>query len=573
MKLSLLYLLALLPNININIVYSKYVLDEFEKELDVYTIVVFISNTSSEIWHEELNLNNHPKLIITNESASGLRASIGERVLSIITIDDIEESYLEHIVKPSLLKLHLKDLLLITKDSLMPTVDKWQWLFEWCWHQGFWHVLLMDRDQQYLTMDPIPEMSIRSILLAEYLKQRHRRIDNLLGYPIQVTVGNNPPRVSAVLDDDGNLELSGLYGNVVKIFISKFNATLDYVFMPNMSSYSVLNCMEYIREERADICADAILFGSDIETTRPLFIVFSRLVVPFDKPLEMYKYFQKPFNTQTWLLILFTFICTLALIIVVEYYQLRSFRFLDNFFANYESFICACANLPHLSQNYRYALEAILIFCGFMISNIYLAYLSSILLTKIFRREITSLEDVVSHNLTILTSNFQQYILEVSQASPLVRQQTIVANEEFILKNMRALNPDFVYFGLENELDFYLYQQKFMTRPRMKKLNNLVITSDIGDAPMRAYWPLQDLFTDFMDNMFSNGVSLYLYTESTQEGLRTGKIAFIPNESLSVEPLTLEYFVICGIVLTAGYTMAFISFFLELVIYNKRKRK
>uniref|UniRef100_A0A2Y9D4L3 Ionotropic glutamate receptor C-terminal domain-containing protein n=1 Tax=Stomoxys calcitrans TaxID=35570 RepID=A0A2Y9D4L3_STOCA len=572
MKFTLLYFTALLQNIKL--LRSESILDEFKRELDVNAILVFISNTSSEIWQQQLNLNNHPKLIITNEIASDLRGSIGARVLSLIPIDvDMKESYLEQIVKPSLLKLHQKDVLFVTTESSTPALDKWHWLFEWCWHQGFWHVLLMNQHQQYLTMEPLPQMSVKAISLSEYLQHRHKRNANLQGHHLKVTVGNNPPRVSADFDENGNVKLSGLFGHAVKIFVSKFNATLEYVFMPNMSHYSVLKCMEYIGEQRADICADVVLFGSDIETTGPDFIAYSGLIVPFDRPLEMYKYFQKPFNIQTWLLILFTFISTLTLIIAVEYYQLQRFRFVNNFFINYESFICCSANLAHISQNYRYALEAILIFCGFMISNIYLAYLSSILLTKIYRQEISSLDDVVSHNLTILTSNFQQFVLEVSQASPLVRQQTILSNEEIILKNMRDLNPEYVYFGLDIELDYYLYQQKFMSRPRMKKLKDLVITSDIGGVPMRAYWPFQDLFVDFMIHMLSSGLSLYLYNEFTEEGIRTGKIAFIPNDSLSVEPLNLEYFVICGLVMSAGYIMAFISFILELVIYRKRKRE
>lgn len=72
-----------------------------------------------------------------------------------------------------------------------------------------------------------------------------------------------------------------------------------------MSHSSILSCIEYIREHQADICSDAILYGTGIETTRPFCIVTSGLMVPFDTPLEMYNYFRTPFTNIVWLIIFF----------------------------------------------------------------------------------------------------------------------------------------------------------------------------------------------------------------------------------------------------------------------------
>uniref|UniRef100_A0A2Y9D4S6 Ionotropic glutamate receptor C-terminal domain-containing protein n=1 Tax=Stomoxys calcitrans TaxID=35570 RepID=A0A2Y9D4S6_STOCA len=563
----LLYTLVLLPLLLAE--GPEDILKAFQMIMDIRTILVFNPYETDDFWHQAYNLSSQAKLVITNQNASDLREFLGERVLSVVFVQNLDQLYLEEIFKPSLLNLHQRDVLFLTNDTL-ESADQWQWLFQWCFLQGFWNVLLKGIKQQpYLTMDCIPEMVVKFTSLEHYFHRRHHRVSNLRGIPIKVTIGNYPPRVYADFDETGELQLGGFYGNAVKIFAAQFNVTLDYVFMPNMSHYSVLSCVEFIEQQWADICADAVLFGMGIETTRPIYIVFSYLLVPFDKPLENYEYFRKPFDNLTWGIIGFTFICLSSLVIVVEYKEHRRLSLVDNLFRTFESFIGGSSDLGHISQNYRYALEFLLIFCGFMIGNIYLAYLSSILLTKIYRKEIRSIHDIIAHNMSILTSTYQQYILELTDASPLVRQQTIIVSEEMIDANLRQLNPEYVYFALDIEMDFYLYQQQYMTRPRMKKLSDFVITSDMGEVPMRSYWPFQDLFTDFMDNLFCSGISGYLFEESTLEGLRSGQITYFPTEGMSVVPLSLEYFILCGLILAGGYIMSLLCFIIENLVYRK----
>lgn len=257
----------------------------------------------------------------------------------------------------------------------------------------------------------------------------------------------------------------------------------------------------------------------------------------------------------------------------MEYKEYQRLEVTRNIFTTFESFICGSINLKHLSPKYRYGLETLLIFSGFFLSNFYLAYLSSILLTKIYQEDIDSIQDVVEHNLTILTTEFHQFVLEASQASPLVRQQSIVVSEEMVAENLKILNPEYVYFALESRFDFYLYQQKFLTRPRMKKLANEIITTDIGELPMRSYWPLQDILMDFMDNLFCHGIYQKLFSEAMEDGIHLGQIEFIPTEGFSVEALSVDYFVICGLLLGSGYALSLICLIIEIMVYNKLQSK
>ncbi|XP_073828934.1 uncharacterized protein [Musca autumnalis] len=546
------------------------VLQKFQQNFDIHTLVVFGGNGTFDFWDNYPEIIQQPRVIIRHEVAHALRESQGDRILSFINLDTNDMDYLEEILKPSLLFLHLRDILFYTNTTWSPERgEEWLWLFEWLWEQGFWRVLLMNEADQYLAMDCIPKMQMKSLTLESYFQMRKQKYLDLQGVAFRTALGNNPPRANAYFDEDGQLQVSGFYGNTLTAFAHAYNATLEYVLMPNMSSYSVLDCMQSLRDHEADICADAILFGTGIETTRPFYIVVSTLMVPYDAPLEKYKYFSMSFTGQVWLVIGITFLCTLALLVIVEYKEYRRLSLIDNFFTTFSSFLCASWSLEHFSQNYRYGLETILIFSGFMLSNYYLSVLSALLLTKIYTREINSLEDVVERNLSILTTEFQQWILEVTNATPLMRQQTVVVDEEFVVKNKRLLNPEHIYFGLDEELNFFLYQQKFLSRPRMKKLEGEAITTDIGEIPMRSYWPFQEILESFCNNLFDSGVYAYIDEGTYQESIHLKHIAFIPNEDLSVEPLTLEYFVICGLILAVAYVVGLMCFVIEIFVYKK----
>ncbi|XP_073828932.1 uncharacterized protein [Musca autumnalis] len=546
MKLLLLHTLLLLFGRQTVTESLTQVLQTFQQKLDIYTLLVFGGNGTFDFWENSPGIIQQPRVIIGHEVANALRESQGERILSFINLDTNYMDYLEEILKPSLLFLHLQDILFYTNTTWIPEGEEWLWLFEWLWQQGFWR---------------------------DYLEMRQVKISDFQGYTVKAAVGNNPPRVNAFFGDQNELQVSGFYGNTIEIFAKMYNITLEYVIMPNMSHYSILDCIQSVTDHVADVCTDAILWGTGIETTRPMYIVFSHLMVPYDEPLEKFEYFRMSFTRQVWFVIFITFLCTLMLLMLVEYKEYRRLSLINNLLTTFSSFICASFRLEHLSQNYRYGLETILIFSGFMISNYYLSILSSILLTKIYRREINSVEDVVSHNFSILTTDFQQWVLEVTDASPIIRKQTIVVSEEFAVENQRLLNPEFIYFGLDEELDFFLYQQKYLSHPRLKKLANEAVTTDIGEIPMRSYWPLRDILDNLWINLFDTGIYPRLYEEAFREGIHLKLIAFVPNEDLSVEPLSLEYFVLCGLILVAGYILGLVCFLIEIIVYKKVGKK
>ncbi|XP_058974732.1 uncharacterized protein LOC131800890 [Musca domestica] len=559
MKLTLVYFLIFLKNSQAES--PLEIISKFYQEFDIYTLLIFTNNGTRELLQDF----QQPQLVIAGEDGGNgtfkdLRQTQGERVLSFVSLDDMEFSYLEEVFKPVLVNLHLANIIFYTNGNWSTEEEdggeeQWLWLFEWCWQQGFWHVLLAsggaEVENKYLSMDSIPQMKMKSVSLEEYFEMKRNRVVDLQGYPIKVAVGNNPPRVTAFFDEEENLQLGGFYGNTILMF-TEANATLEYIIMPNMSQYSILSCIESIVTQTLDICSDAILFGTGVETTRPQIIVTSRLVVPFDRPLENYNYFRMPFTEEVWILIAITFVSTLILLMLVEYKEYGELRIINSLFTTFQGIICAGFSVEHFSLPYHYGVESILIFSGFMLSNYYLAILSALLLTKIYKHEIDSIADVISHNLTIVTTGFQQYVLEITDAPAEIRRQTVLFTEEEAVANMRALNPEYVYFGIDAEVDFLLYQQKFLLRPRMKKLGQEAVTTDIGEIPMRFYWPLHDHLMSFMENMFCSGLIMYRQLETFEEGIRRGDIAFIPNEDLSVEPLSLEYFVMCGLILAAG---------------------
>ncbi|XP_073828907.1 uncharacterized protein [Musca autumnalis] len=286
----------------------------------------------------------------------------------------------------------------------------------------------------------------------------------------------------------------------------------------------------------------------------------------------MYHYFLRPYRDKVWKLLLFSFVVGVLAITWVEYMKTGHMQWISNTLVAYCGLLYIPFRFDHIPPPQGYILEMIILVAGFSLSSCYLANLSSILLKKIYKSKISSIQDIIEHNMSILINKYDEFTFYHFGAPEAMKQQILLVSEELLFENRRRLNPQYIYPSMEDKTTFYLYQQKFLQRPILKVLDTEIILQIVAGIPMKSYWPLQDLLMAFTDNFHLSGLYRQIFDESLQDGILYGQIAFLPTEVRTVEPLNMEYFQFCITILIVGYIMSTLSFVLELIVFGENQR-
>uniref|UniRef100_A0A1I8NGE2 Ionotropic glutamate receptor L-glutamate and glycine-binding domain-containing protein n=1 Tax=Musca domestica TaxID=7370 RepID=A0A1I8NGE2_MUSDO len=458
-------------------------------------------------------------------------------------------------------------------ESLEP-LEKWRFLWQWCHKYGFFKSVLINFQameevvifQHYNNKEQEQVTALSSG--GEFWNFYVENGKNTNGYPIRVTLGNNPPRSllwwsheEAENHSRPHLHISGYYATILEIFAQQYNASLEYLIInPHKEYYNELDCLDRIRENRTDVCADAMIMGQGYIVTQPEEISHSYLMVPYDTPMDRFYYFVKPFQPQVWLWGELTSCYVTLMLSLVNRLQRGHW----NFPQNYLNSMMASANLPfHLPLILgwrRKFLEIFMFICGFVLANWYLSLLSSLLSSRLYDRYISCLEDLQKHNLSIILSEYEYLFLKTSQLSPLISQQLQIVDNEFLLENRRNLRPEYAYYSQYDKNLFYLRQQIYMEKPKMRELTEYPINPVYGGIPMRPNWPLEDKLNNLMGYMLESGVFIRILDDTFYDALRIGHLHYFPMDGNSVEPLSLDYFRMPGTLLLVGYSMALVSF-------------
>lgn len=107
-----------------------------------------------------------------------------------------------------------------------------------------------------------------------------------------------------------------------------------------------------------------------------------------------------------------------------------------------------------------------------------------------------------------------------------------------------------------------------MQRPRMKELSQILINPVYVGIPMKPNWPLEDLLNNFMVYLIESGIYIKILDDTFDNAIRIGHLKYFPSDNNTVEPLNLQYFRMPAFLLLMGYSVALISFILEIWIYK-----
>lgn len=540
--------------------------------LDLNCTVIWFAD-SLEILRNYQNLLKleQSKLVITKTVKWQLRDLLSDSILNIVLW---EHDHLKlDLLNMPLNRRHLKKLLFVIPEETLKPYKQWLDLLQWLHKEGFWNTLLMDSGGNTLAMDHLTgELLKNSLDIQEFLLAKSNWWD-LKGYPIHVSIANNPPRSLLYRNKNNDILLKGYYGSLITMFANYYNATLITHQVSELDYYREMDCLLYLQEEFGiDLCADAMAWNLYSTVTVPEELALSYLLVPYDKPLSSIRYFFKPFRKEVWILIVFSLVYNTFALALIHRLQHKTWLITLHFVYTLSALMNLPFNLKKVKGFWRKYLELLFIILGFMVSNWYLSLLTSIFYTRLYSQDINSLKDLQLHNISIMVNDAEYLLLKTLHSTETLLQQLLVVSNDILHQNRRNLNPQYAYFSQYDKNDFYLYQQKFLLKPRMKQLLQVPLHNILAGIPMRINWPFEHLLNKFFGLVMQTGLSQRLLIETYEDGIRSGYLEYFPTEYLYVEPLILEYFQLSAFVLIAGYLLGFITFLWE-IVYFKRVTK
>uniref|UniRef100_A0A1I8PQF5 Ionotropic receptor n=1 Tax=Stomoxys calcitrans TaxID=35570 RepID=A0A1I8PQF5_STOCA len=548
------------------------ILFEFAELMDIQTWI-FYDYLSEGGLLDFLAINDGQKeclgetsyLVITQKVEWHLRDFIKANILSVVYIQDNgSNSEVLNLLNLSMDRWHQKYVLFITNHTLEP-YEKWLPLFHWCHYNGYFNTMLIDFEAtMLLDYDHFITHQVKNTTLKDFLHYREYFSDTN-GYRIRSTLGNNPPRATFWYDSHGELQISGYFALALTYFAKLYNISLVFDIISELDYYEETICLEFIRAGKTDVCADGVPMGEEFPVTQPSEITYSYLIVPYDQPLDKFYYFIRPFDPEVWAMLVGTLMYNILLLCLINYLQGRP----QDVGFNALNSLLTLANLPYEKLKLKgwreKFLHVILSLTGFMITNWYLSILSSFLTSRLYSTFISDLEDLVTHNVSIMINEFEWIFLNLSEESPYIKQQLKVVDNAELIYNRRNLIPTYAYYSQYDKTEYYLGQQRYMQRPRMMELD-LEIHPVMGGIPMRNNFPFEDKMHTFFFNLMESGLYQPIYDHVFAIDISKGKLKYFDSEKNEVEPLGLEYFHLPAVLLVLGYGLAFLSFAMEILL-------
>ncbi|EDW19540.2 uncharacterized protein Dmoj_GI13839 [Drosophila mojavensis] len=423
-------------------------------------------------------------------------------------------------------ELHELNIIFITKED----PSNWQNdLYSYCFYNGFINVLLIQKLRPEILLysyNPYPTMrTLRLPLLEDYLN-RWRQLLNLQQYPVRTLLFSVEPRIFQYINRKGERIQSGYLYNVLKEFTDRHNSSIQIV-----------------KEIDVDELYDT--------------------AVPHSKPIASYLYFVRPFTWTLWL----------AVIAAIGYGMLMLYGSNRNRRTEIgKHFLSSWCNLLFISQpriifaNWQQVvIHYIMLLSGFILTNFYLALLSSMLTSGLFEEDYNTFQDLERSPYTLLTDSYYASFMNESSYMPEIIKQRINVADSNVLETARVtMNTSYMYTRYEDRLDGFLFQQHLLKVPLFK-----VIPKSLWDGfmsfPVVNGLPYLNIMNTYLSRIFEHGILSKIKTDTYLDAIEGGITKFIASDGIERKPFSVEFYYYAFALWGVGLILASLCFFLELL--------
>ncbi|XP_075158211.1 uncharacterized protein LOC142231487 [Haematobia irritans] len=449
-----------------------------------------------------------------------------------------------------------------------------------CWLQGLINtVVLVDKyGSQHFEIynyNPFLMDTVLNVTNESKSALHPDKFRNLHKYKIRIIAQFDPPRVFERRACNGKetQQLSGYVGKMFRAFLKEYNASRHILHHVANKTVGLWHLIELIKRGDVDLSINPFVPYPGVQLSYPIRMLQRCVVVPSANELPKYRYFIMPFHKEVWLSYLASWLVLSLARLSHRYWNHESCstcRCLDvgKVFLNVGRLLISLP-VPTSACNQRrihwyYMLWFLQVMAlSFILTNLYLASLTTFFSSLFLRPQISTLAELVERQLPIETIEYANSFIEENQDLPKGFLQLIKPrNGQEFLKDVLAVCPDQVYSSLSDRIQFALHQETHLI-----KRSKHIVQECLSTVPFGFVMPLQSHFKIPLDRFilrcYSAGLVGKWIEESLDDAYCMGLLIMRNPKFIAAKPLILQDFQFAWYVLTAGYFLSLLCFVME----------
>ncbi|EDV40615.1 uncharacterized protein Dana_GF20057 [Drosophila ananassae] len=481
---------------------------------------------------------------------------------STITVLYLEDKYLEsgiNYLTNWLWKYQHLHVIIFYKNGKVERLHK---IFKKCFDQGLPNLLvILPEFEGFYTFQPFPEVRILHLNRVEEYYDKSLLKWNLLGYNVTIgLVTAGAPRWFSFRDRHNRLILTGYMLRTVVDFANNFNGTIDLVDIKTVNEG-----LELLANRSIDFFPFLIRPLDTFAMTSILYLENCGLIVPSSRLLPNFLYVSSPYTFTSWITWLIMLVyCSLALKILYKGQFSLSETFLQ--ILRLALYLSGGKEMGARPSHHRFLLFFILTHSGFILTNLYLAKLSSNLAAGLYEKQINTWDDLDKSDSVwpLIDVDVETMQKLIPDRKNLIKR--IVTTPELDVDEYRRnLNTSCIHSGFFDRIEFALYQQQYLRFPIFRKFPHILYQQPMQISTHFGQ-PYLQFFNSFVIRIFESGIFLKIKDDAYRHGIESGLLNYgFQDRNMEVKSNDVEYYYLIGGLWLGGLLLATICFCFEIL--------
>ncbi|KAM8709941.1 hypothetical protein ACLKA7_016703 [Drosophila subpalustris] len=401
--------------------------------------------------------------------------------------------------------------------------------------------------------------------IDDYL-YRWRQLNNFEQVPLVTIPDTVEPRTIRYVNRQGQLVHAGYIYNAFMEFIRRHNGSLKFT-QPAPADRAFDYVFALIVRKQVDFVCYPMELNWNLSSTSPLHLLKEYIMMPHPRPIASYLYFARPFTWTMWLAVIGTVVYGMVML-YASYGADRS-----DFGLHFLSSWCHLLFLPRteiiICNWQQFVIHFVLIVTGFVLTNLYLALLSSMLTSGLFEPKFNTLKDLIHSPYPLLVDDYYIKYLQSSVSIPDEVKIRMRFASPINLNTARiGLNASFMYSLFEDRMEGILYQQHLLKVPRF-----VVVPESYLDGfmafPVAPSLPYLSMLNAYLRRIFECGILSKLKSDAWSDTIDSGIYKRMRDDGEELKPYDLEFYFFGFLLWALGLTLATLCFLVELLRLRK----
>lgn len=549
--------------------FSK-IFEYLEKEITPETLILYENGPNSNMcWNHTYLPNNLPKLIFNGNQSVYLKNELNSKVLVLVCLKNNNADIMKTIYSNL---DDMRDTFMILFASSEKQISD---LFLECLGQKMLNVLAFKRSylRTIYSYKAFPEFKIRTRNMSEVQRIFEPQLKDLGGYVLKGLPDNIFPRTMVYRDKNGNRQMAGYLGHLIRTYTETINASLqiEWNLVPEKGMTHLSDGSQTLDIDFA-IGVDG-LYHSSPKQTIPIQITSWFLIIPMEKQMPKSGFFLNlGFQAMIPLAIILGFLLNNAK--RLEMGLGPSLRASWMFNKVLRGILAQSFILPRYLSLKMMTIYWLILISGFFMSNYYTANLATMLMNPPEGKQILSWEQLRQTNLKILIAqsefNFLNEILAKDFLDNFVDLFEVTDSEDYQRKRI-ALNQSYAYPATDTLWPVLVESLKRLETPIFRKSEELVFTPYIlMSMPLPKNSIFKKSLFQFVRRSLDSGILKRWFTGSFEEAKKLGILSYAKDDWDLYRGIKLQDFYWVWIGYLGGISIGSVSFIFELILYRKR---